>query len=488
MFSIILAVVLLPIAAFATDLPEGKVARIGEAYYETIDEAILASQNEDIIVLVDNITLSEDYNGIVIPEGKKITIDLAGKTISQKKAQTKAYSMISVKGDLTIDDSIGGGKISYTDIGTTVVVNYISDTIANYGKLTVLNGTIENLSSETVANNGYPHAIDCLSNYKSDVTLNIKGGVISNEYYSAIRLFCNNSTYKIIANIEGGTIYNAVDFQLPSTGKLLGELNISGGEFKVKNGSTRSVRMLAPGTSDDASGMIASISGGSFEGEIVNHPMFPFPENFDTNVVTGGSFVTAPESLLAEGVIIEENQDGSYGAVKDKFYGFRPVIEGAQYRITGRSGLRFLVNVAMYNEINNNNTIARMGVLIIPTNKLSNGTALTFTENGKIGNTSYLDIPAKFWYDTDEESYMKFTAVLLDIPDDNRKFTAVAYIIYNDGTIVYSEPLERSIEDVRPDVYCPECGYVPDEQIDAPKNCEKCGAELIDNGWSEGWV
>ncbi|MBR2327518.1 MAG: SGNH/GDSL hydrolase family protein [Clostridia bacterium] len=168
-------------------------------------------------------------------------------------------------------------------------------------------------------------------------------------------------------------------------------------------------------------------------------------------------------------------------------YGNKPVIEGAQYRITGRSGLRFLVNAPMYNNVNNNSTIERMGTLIIPTNKL-NGQALTLTENGKIGDISYLDIPAKFWYDTDNESYMKFTAVLLDIPDDNRKFTAVAYIIYKDGTIVYSEPIERSIEDVRPDVYCPKCGYVPKDQIDAPKHCEKCGAELIDNGWSDGWV
>ena len=39
-----------------------------------------------------------------------------------------------------------------------------------------------------------------------------------------------------------------------------------------------------------------------------------------------------------------------------------------------------------------------------------------------------------------------------------------------------------------PDVYCPECGFVPENQLDAPKYCHQCGAEYIDNGWSSGWV
>ncbi len=126
-----------------------------------------------------------------------------------------------------------------------------------------------------------------------------------------------------------------------------------------------------------------------------------------------------------------------------------PSFCGAQYRTAGSPGLRFCINVSMYNDVNNANTIERMGTLIIPTDKLTGDAKLAFTENGKIGDTSYLDIPARFWYDTDGTSFMKFTAVLMDIPDDSRRFTAVAYIIYKNGTVVYSAPFVRSIDDVK---------------------------------------
>ena len=130
-------------------------------------------------------------------------------------------------------------------------------------------------------------------------------------------------------------------------------------------------------------------------------------------------------------------------------YDNTPSVIGAQYRVTGSAGLRFCVSVGMYNDINNNGTIERMGTLIIPSNKLAADSVLAFTESGKINGTSYLDIPAKYLHDTDGKTFLSFTAVLTDIPDDARSFTAVAYIIYKDGTVSYSMPIERSIDNVK---------------------------------------
>ena len=64
------------------------------------------------VVLGGDITVTET---ITIPAGVTVTLDLAGKTISQTQAQTANYQMILVDGDLTVQDSVGGGKISYTD-------------------------------------------------------------------------------------------------------------------------------------------------------------------------------------------------------------------------------------------------------------------------------------------------------------------------------------------------------------------------------------
>ncbi len=184
--------------------------------------------------------------------------------------------------------------------------------------------------------------------------------------------------------------------------------------------------------------------------------------------------------VLFAGVASAETAPVSFGNI--------PTFDGAQFRVKGGLGLRFCINVSMYNDVNNATTIERMGTLIIPTDRLTGDAALTFTENGKIGNTSYLDIPANYWYETDGESFMKYTAVLLGIPNEARRFTAVAYIIYKDGTVVYSEPFVRSVDDVAPDVYCKTCGYIPENQMDAPKYCPECGGLLTDKGWSDGWV
>ncbi|MBR2327955.1 MAG: hypothetical protein IKA51_04985 [Clostridia bacterium] len=126
-----------------------------------------------------------------------------------------------------------------------------------------------------------------------------------------------------------------------------------------------------------------------------------------------------------------------------------PSIIGSQYRFSGDAGIRFLVRVAMYNDVNNSETIEKMGMLIIPSDKLNSASELKLTENGKINGVYYLDIKAKYWYDTDEKTYMEYTAVLVGIPNEARQFAAVAYILYKDGSVVYSEPMERSIAGIK---------------------------------------
>ena len=155
---------------------------------------------------------------------------------------------------------------------------------------------------------------------------------------------------------------------------------------------------------------------------------------------------------------------------------YRPTILGAQYRITGEPGLRFgtKVNVTKQNAetegINGKVTlknasgeatignIKRMGTLLIPADKLGDAD-LVITADGKVNGVRYLDIVMKKLYiikdKATDEGYVTFNVVMLGVPDARpgganytRKFTAVSYIEYNDGTIIYSEPISRSIADV----------------------------------------
>lgn len=213
----------------------------------------------DLIQLGANIKLAK---GIVIPAGKTVAIDLAGYTMSQEKGDiTAAYALIDNKGTLTIEDSIGTGKISFADTTPyTADIGWASNTIRNTGVLTVNGGTVENLTSEAVMKFSYPHAIDC---YQGSVT-NISGGTVKSINYDAIRMFCNSETLATEVNISGGKIINRVSFQDPNSSKAgYGRLNISGGTFVTTEGVKGNVRLL--NFCNVSGNMKATVTGGTFD-------------------------------------------------------------------------------------------------------------------------------------------------------------------------------------------------------------------------------
>lgn len=267
------------------------------------------------IVLTDNITLDASSSKLVIANGVTVTLDLAGYTLSQTKEQTGADWMIENKGTLTVQDSSENqtGRISYTDIGTGSYNG--SHTIQNYGILNVEGGKIENLSTETVANNGWPHAIDTYSGNNS-VEVNITGGTVYCKYYSAIRMYCNSKDkYTNVVNISDGNIMGAVDFHNPAQGSYKGELNISGGNLTA-GASGKVLRLVNFGT--DLSGMKATVTGGTFSGTI---PVALAGSEQDNTYlqqafsITGGSFTADPSLCVADGYIVSYEK-GTYNVIE----------------------------------------------------------------------------------------------------------------------------------------------------------------------------
>lgn len=212
------------------------------------------------------ITLTEDVelkSNLIIPKDKTIVLELNGHTIRQLYAATKGYSMIDNKGTLTIKDSVGNGKISFEDAG--LGGEYVSNTIANSGTLIINGGTIENTSDITVANNGYPHAID------TSGKLVINGGTVLSKNYSAIRIWCTTDDDTSVEINEGATITNAIDMHNVNAKANKGTLTINDGTFKVTNGTlratTNSVRLVNFGSDYDEINI--TIKNGSFAGGFV---------------------------------------------------------------------------------------------------------------------------------------------------------------------------------------------------------------------------
>lgn len=350
------------------DTPETTaVASVNGVSYTTIAAAVNDAGNGDVISLLSNVT--ED---VVIPEGKTVTLDLAGHTITNVSDHT-----IVNNGTLTIVDS--------DKTGTVDNVTDDKAAIFNNGTMTIENGTFtrsqetQSKANENPANSWYTVVNDGtmtinggtfttgdgkplnLGNYSSlvrngadgeaneGVSLTINGGkftnganIIKNEPGSVIEAITggeftmdnskiawsggNNlvQTYGTIKSITGGTFkalgegvrvngdrsFYRHGFAAYGEGKIE---NIGGSvTLKMEGGQNRLIR--ADGNAK------VNVTGGSFE--LTKHAdstnqAFYTPDGNGALAVSGGTFSNDPSAYLTPDNRVVKNPDGTFG-VKEK--------------------------------------------------------------------------------------------------------------------------------------------------------------------------
>lgn len=299
----------MPLAIFAADESTPSITILNTNPVDTEED--LKAQ----LALDGSVKLGADIevtSMIEIPAGVTVTLDLNGHTISQEKAQTGNYQMILVDGDLTVKDTVGGGKITYTD---TVGGNFISNTITVRGSFTLESGTVENMSSEAVADVGFPYAIDTsIWGEADEVTVNIKGGKVYCDQYSAIRLRADSETEPVNVNITGGEVFGRIEVQNPSSDKAtVGTLTVTGGTINKNNSSAAVMIFGGGGTGEN---MKVDVQGGDFTGAIGYSSYFGPVAGFDEEIISGGSFDTDVSDFVADGFEVVENADGSFGVAE----------------------------------------------------------------------------------------------------------------------------------------------------------------------------
>ena len=279
---------------------EPTVAKIGNTEYKSLNEAIGNAQNKDTIVLEANVT--ED---VVIPQDKEVTIDLNGKTVTNKSEHT-----IHNNGTLTI---VGSGVVNnvthakaaiYNNVGATATLNGGTyDRTSENGKDDVTSGgnsyyTIKNFGTMIVngegvtvqtaggnkdlgrfsslfANGWYSYS-DALAgkgepNPNGGVaTLTITGGTFN----GGLNTIKNDDMGKI--TIKGGIFTNYVQTALQNHN----EAEITGGKFIAQ--SKYSVYNCGCRSNYDTGKL--TISGGEFTGVLQS------VGKFDDITISGGTF------------------------------------------------------------------------------------------------------------------------------------------------------------------------------------------------------
>lgn len=320
-----------PIVAAVTD-DSGKILSYVNNHIDaTLSNAFAAGGN---ITMLKDVTLSE-----TLTVDGTIVLDLNGKTITYNST-TQGEAMITNKGNLTIEDSVGTGVINYNYTGaadsTYSKGNY---TISNGGTLTVNDGkiTIANLSG---------HAKYPINNNSTtgDAILVINGGHLYNYNTSAIRQFCNSTTNKNSVAINGGLVegYCAIWVQNPGKNIVNGSLKITGGEIKSTakawvNGTAelKDVSSRIYCTIDGEGGAWSEDSAVSITGGTINENVY-LEENAPAAITIGESatfkgYVTIPEEEVVKTLPnAEVNNLGAITVNEDSHY---------EYDLIGNGGL-----------------------------------------------------------------------------------------------------------------------------------------------------
>ena len=231
-------------------------------------------------------------NGITVPSGKTITLDLNGKTISSIKHNSARAAVIANKGELTIKDTANTGMITSSFDNPDIewdpegFPTYATNTIANEGFVTIESGKLENHSPA----GGASYVVD----NTNGGSLTVSGGVLYGEHDNAIRLFANNDgTKDQFVTITGGDITGkrAIWIQLPGSDSTVAPkvtVTVSDGKL-VSNEDTYNLAIYSYSDGNSFDNTKIVISGGIFDGNIALTGADTIT-SIETIEITGGEF------------------------------------------------------------------------------------------------------------------------------------------------------------------------------------------------------
>ena len=294
------------------------VAKVGDTYYKTLAEAVAAADNATVTLLKD-VTAN-----VTIPEGKTITLDLNGKTLSGGKNNDKAALLN--EGTVTIKDSSATktGTIKREDDADKTGTSYY--VIKNLGTMTIEQANVNNNSGYKETNSaGSMKGSSLICNGDradgNETTLTINDGVFEQQNFLAVK----NGAMGIL-NVNGGKFtskHSAIQNWYKADikgGEINGQLwtdaftwapnGVSAGETKI-SGTTKFTGEIVM----DITGSVKptlEISGG--EMNVTNWRITSAAANAGAKpVITGGLFSSEPaEKYIAENHYVDASNNGDY--------------------------------------------------------------------------------------------------------------------------------------------------------------------------------
>lgn len=315
LLTLCLAFSLLPTAALADGEGTPALAEVSAAAGTALPAAV------DGVITLENGTyvMSEDTTATIkVPNGKNATLDLNGKTLTNKTGEhtiiVENGATLTITGNGIVDNVSHGKAAIYNEgevtlNGGTFERSAEKGTYSPYGNggnswYTIANyGTMEINTGVTVKNaGGYSSMIRNGGDVTADCNLTIKGGnftggvnTVKNDSFGVLTInggnFSNTAQYVIMnwnkAEITAGTFQtldtaSAVLFTSAYGGdaNTIGKLSISGGEFKHASDTQE---MIVDHYDASNSGT-AAVTGGKFDADISKYISTDYVQSADGTV------------------------------------------------------------------------------------------------------------------------------------------------------------------------------------------------------------
>lgn len=412
--SVLLSLLMVFSLCLSVSADDGKVAKIGDNEYSTLQEAIDAGEGETV-VLISNVDISN--GGVKV--NTNTTLDLNGHSI---KVANISNGNIAVNNNLTLIDSsdvkcdgTGTGKI-YTE--TAYIYGEFDKVIIsvnNGATFTMKSGLIDTASfTDDNANKGQ-FAIGFPDTYKEEATVIIDGGHVKAGWY-AVSGNGNNGEKGADQNIivNGGILESTSDYAIyhPHKGTTTikggvvyghaGGVAIKRGNLVVNGGTITSKGIGSTGTWGDGTGGLANaavnidarlgatdvkFNEGKFIAEgnaisLIKNSKYP-----SSLTITGGTYSSNISEYLSDDLV-----QNTAGTVVEKPY------------IASNNGKKFNSLADAINVANNGDTISLKSSttedIVIPKDKaltidIAEGVTLTNNKDHTIINNGDLTITGK---------------------------------------------------------------------------------------------
>ena len=344
LLTLAMALTLLPVSAMAegetAEAPAvTKVAKVGDAEYATLAEAVENAKTGDTIVMTAATDISK--TGLSIASDKDITLDLNGYEV---KAANTGAGNIKVYGKLTLKDSTdtsanGEGQGKITTVTKTYIRNQADQPIiyAVNGDFVMQSGLIDTATGITnnSANGQFGVGVQ---NETANASVTIEGGKIKAGWYAVAG---NGTLLNHDGNItvNGGILESTTDYAIynPQKGTTTinggviygqaGGISIKRGTLVVNDGTITSKGVGNTGSWGDGTGNLNNaaiqskarydtvtvlVKGGKViaEGDAVT--IDTDAEHPATVAVTGGTFSSDISAYCEKNYYTEQNEDDTY--------------------------------------------------------------------------------------------------------------------------------------------------------------------------------